>query len=85
MLILWTNVGQKLLETEFSLAICLQSGNSGDKLQSKSLFLVIFDQRLSIVKIVFDCRLSCVILKGDSNIINKGLKMQSVAKLIKNK
>ena len=31
---------------------------TGDKLQSKILFLAIYDPRSSIVKSVFDCRLS---------------------------
>ena len=52
--ILSTNVDQKSLETEFLIAICRPTGN---KWQSKTLFLVIFDQRLSIVKSIFDCRL----------------------------
>ena len=46
------NVDQKLLETEFLIAICRQTG---DKWQSKTLFLSIFDLRLSIVDSVFDC------------------------------
>ena len=52
--ILSTNVYQKSLETEFLIAICHQSG---DKWQSKTLFLAIFDPRSSTVKSVFDCRL----------------------------
>ena len=51
-LILSTNVNKKSLETEFSIV---------DKWQSKTLFLVIFDPRSSIVKSVFDCRLSDVL------------------------
>ena len=54
-LILSTNEDQNLLETEFLIAICRQTG---DKWQSKTLFLSIFDQRSSIVQGVFDCRLS---------------------------
>ena len=54
MSILSTNVDQKSLETEFSIAICRPNG---DKWQSKTLFIVIFDPRSSIVKSVFDCRL----------------------------
>ena len=47
--ILSRNQDQKLLETEFSIAICRQ--------QSKTLFLSIFDPRLSIVDGIFDRRL----------------------------
>ena len=50
------NVYQKSLETEYSVAIYRPTG---DKLQSKTLFLAIFDSRLSI-KSVFDCRLPSV-------------------------
>ena len=53
-LILLMNIDKKLFETEFLIAICRQTG---DKWQSKTLFLAIFDLRLSIVKSVFDCRL----------------------------
>ena len=56
-LLLSTNVDQKSLETEFSLAICRLNG---DKWQSKMLFLKIFDLCLLIVKSVLDCRLSSV-------------------------
>ena len=45
-LILSTNVDQKALETEFLIAICR---STGDKWRSKTLFLVIFDPRSSIV------------------------------------
>ena len=45
------------LETEFLIAICHPTG---DKWQSKTLFLAIFDPRSSIVKVVFDCHLSGV-------------------------
>ena len=55
MLILWTDVDQKWLETEFSIAICHLTG---DKWQLKTLFLAILDLHSSIVKSVFDCRLS---------------------------
>ena len=51
MLILSTNIDQISLEIEFLIAIC------GGKWQSKTLFLAIFDQRLSIVKSIFDCHL----------------------------
>ena len=57
-LILSTNVGQNSLETEFSIAICRPTG---DKWQSKTLFLAIFYPRSSIVKSVCDCRLSGVV------------------------
>ena len=57
--ILSRNVDQKSLETEFSIGICL---HTGDKWQSKTLFLLIFDPHLSIVNSVFDCRLPGVIL-----------------------
>ena len=59
-LILSTNVDQKSLETEFSIAICRPTG---DKWQSKALFLAflaISDSRSSIINSVFDCRLSDV-------------------------
>ena len=52
--ILSRNVDQKSLETEISIAICR---HTGDKWQSKTLFLSIFYPRSSIVDIVFDCRL----------------------------
>ena len=58
-LILTTNVDQKSLETEFSIAFCRPTG---DKWQWKTLFLAIFDSRSSIVKNVVDCRLSNMVL-----------------------
>ena len=58
MLILSKNVDQKSLETEFLIAICRPTG---EKRQSKTLFLAIFDPRSSIIKSVFDCRLSGVV------------------------
>ena len=58
MLKLLKYVYKKSLETEFLIAICCPTG---DKWQSKSLFLAIFD-RLAIVKSVFDCRLHGVFL-----------------------
>ena len=57
MLILSTNVDQKSLETEFSIAICCQSGN---KWQLKTLFLTIFELCLSIIYSILDCHLSGV-------------------------
>ena len=53
------NADQKLLETEFFIAICRPTGNQW---QSKTLFLSIFDLRSSIVESIFDCRLSGVII-----------------------
>ena len=58
--ILTRNVDKKLLETEFLIAICR---HTGDKWQSKMLFLSIFDQCLSIVDSFFDCCLPGVILE----------------------
>ena len=52
-----TNVDQKSLETEFLIVICRPTG---DKWQSKTLFLAVFVPRSSIGKGVFDCRLSGV-------------------------
>ena len=46
------------LETEFTIAICRPTG---DKWQSKILFLAIFDPRSSIVRSVFDNRLFGVV------------------------
>ena len=60
-LILSTDVDQRLLETEFAIAVCRPTG---DKKQSKTLFLAICDPRSSIVKSIFDWRLSGVIKKG---------------------
>ena len=59
MLILSTNVDKKSLETEFLIAICRTTGN---KRQTKTLFLPIFDSSSLIVKSVFDCRLRGVIM-----------------------
>ena len=56
-LILSAIVDQKSIETEFSIVICRQLG---DKWQSKTLFLTIFDPRSLIVKNVFDCHLPVV-------------------------
>ena len=58
-LILSTNIDQKLIKTEFSIAIYRQLG---DKWLSKTLFLAIFDQRSSILKSVFDCRITGVVM-----------------------
>ena len=52
------NVDKKL--KQISIAICRLIGN---KLQSKTLFLAIFDLHSSIIKSVFDCRLSGVRIK----------------------
>ena len=51
MLIIWMNTDQKLLETEFLIAICRPTG---DKWQSKTLYLAIFYPPLWIVKSVFN-------------------------------
>ena len=59
MSILSTNKDQKSLETEFSIAICHLIG---DKWQSKTLFLAIFDPHSLIVKSMFDCHLPSVFL-----------------------
>ena len=59
MLILSTNIDKKILETEFSIAICHLTC---DKWQSKILFPVILDPRSSIVKSIFNCRLSGVLI-----------------------
>ena len=48
-----TKIDKKSLEAEFSIAICHPTG---DKWQSKTLFLAIFDPCSSIVKSVFDCQ-----------------------------
>ena len=50
MSILSTNLVKKSLETEFSIAICRPTG---DKWQSKTLFLVSFDPHSWIIKSVF--------------------------------
>ena len=55
MLILSMKVDKKSLETEFLIAICRRTG---DKWQSKTLFLAIFDPCLSSA---FDCCLSDVV------------------------
>ena len=44
----------KYIEPEFLIA---NRGLNGDKWQFKTLFLSVFDPRLSIVKSVFDCHL----------------------------
>ena len=66
MLILSTNLDQKSLETVFLIAICRLIG---DKWQSKTLFLAIFDPHLSIVMSNFDCRLSSVSI-GPNNFLS---------------
>ena len=52
------DIDQKSIETEFLIAICRLSG---DKWQSKTLFLAIFDPLSSIVNSIFDCHLSGVL------------------------
>ena len=58
--ILSRNVDQKSVETVFLIAICR---HTGDKWQSKTLFLSIFDPYSSIVDYIFDCRLPGVRLE----------------------
>ena len=53
------NRDKKALKTEFSIVICR------DKWNTKTLFLLIYDPRLSIVKNVFDCRLPGVYMLGN--------------------
>ena len=57
-LILSTNVDLRSLETEFLIDVCRLTG---DKWQSKTLFLAICDPRSLIVQSVIDCRLSNMI------------------------
>ena len=57
MQILSRNVDKKSIETVFLIGICRPTG---DKWQSKTLFLSIFDPRSSIVDNIFDCGLSDV-------------------------
>ena len=58
MIILSTNVAQKLLETEFLIAICHPIGDTNGN--QKTLFLKIFALHSPIVKSIFVCRLSGV-------------------------
>ena len=62
--ILLRNVDQKLLETEFLIAICHQYG---DKWQLKTLFLSLFDPCPSVVGNVFDCCLPGVLILIETN------------------
>ena len=48
----------------FLIAFCRPTG-TGDKWQSRALFLSILDPRSSIVDNVFDCRLPCVFIFKD--------------------
>ena len=73
-LILATNVDQKSLETEFSIVICRPTG---DKWQSKTMFISIFDPLSSSVKSVFDCRLPGVDLSLFDNVSNYNIKFLS--------
>ena len=59
MLILSTNVDQKSSVTDVLIVICRPTG---DKWQSKTLFLAFFDPHSSSVKSIFDCHLSGVIM-----------------------
>ena len=52
-IILSTSVDRKSLKIEFLIGICCPNG---DKWQSKTLLLAIFDPRSSIVKSIFDSR-----------------------------
>ena len=54
--ILSRNIDQKSLETEFLIAIC---HNTGDKWQSKTLFLLFFDPRSSVVAYWCEFDLCC--------------------------
>ena len=56
----------KIDKTEFSIAIYRQLG---DKWQSKTLFLAIFDQRSAILKSVFDCRITGVVIRKELRLI----------------
>ena len=58
--------GSKIDRNSFSIAICRQCG---DKWQSKTLFLTIFDLRSSIVLAFFDCRLPGVIASFQAGFI----------------
>ena len=60
--ILSRNIDHKSIETVFSIAICRPTG---DKWQSKTLFLSIFYRHSSIVDNVFDCRLPGVLMVRD--------------------
>ena len=70
MLILSTNVDQKSSVTDVLIVICRPTG---DKWQSKTLFLAFFDPHSSSVKSIFDCHLSGVIMdsKRSENNLNK--------------
>ena len=57
--ILSKNVDQRLIETVYLIAICHETG---DKWQSKTLFLSVFDLCSSSVDNVFDCHLSGVLM-----------------------
>ena len=64
MSILSKNIDKKSLEIEFLIAICRLTG---DKWQSKTLKLLIFDLRSTIVKSVFDCHLPGVCQQPDKD------------------
>ena len=60
-----TNADLELFETWFSIVNCRIRGQSnGDKLQSKNMFLIVFEPCSSIVKCVCDCHPSCAGLAG---------------------
>ena len=70
-LILSMNIDKNLKE-QFLIAICRPTG---DKWQSKTLFLAIYDLRLSIVKSIFDCCLPGVILLMKRMFMHRALTM----------
>ena len=67
-LIMSINIDQKSLETEFLIGICRPTG---DKWQSKTLFLLIFDPRSLIVKSIFDCSLPGVVFEVCNQVMFK--------------
>ena len=64
--ILSRKVDQKSIETVFLIAIC---HHTGDKWESKTLFLWIFDPRSSIVDNVFDCRYPVCVCDSVSEVL----------------
>ena len=68
MLILSTNVDLRSLETEFLIAICCPTG---DKWQSKMLFLAICDPHSLIVQSDFDCHLFGMIKEHQYFMVNE--------------
>ena len=78
--ILSMNVDHKILETEFSIAICRLNG---DKWQLKTRFPAISDPRLSIVKSVFDCPLSFVMIGSIVEWTNTTSRLARVPSILK--